>query len=226
MDIRRSPDPQQLAHDLCVYLAGRIAAVIALRGHCHLALAGGATPKAAYALLRHMQIDWSGLHIWFSDERCLPAGDAERNDSMAGAALLAHVPIPAGQIHSIAAGQGAVIAARAYSDLLQGIGRLDIVLLGLGEDGHTASLFPGNAALSLNAPAVPVFNAPKPPPERVSLSLHTIRQAGERLVLAAGPGKLEPLARILAGEALPAALIGDAVWFIDAAAAGSGIFQG
>jgi len=226
MDIRRSPDPQTLAREAASFIADRIAAVISKRGCCHLALAGGGTPKATYVLLRDMAVDWSRLNIWFGDERCLPVGDAERNDILAGKALLEHVPIPAGQIHPMPAEQGAEVAARVYSGLLKGIDRLDIVLLGLGEDGHTASLFPGNAALSLNAPAVPVFHAPKPPPQRVSLSLNAIRQAGERIVLAAGPGKREPIAKIIAGATLPAAMVGDAVWFVDAAAAGSDVLQG
>jgi 6-phosphogluconolactonase len=217
MDIRRSPDPQALAHAVASFIAAHIAAVMAERGSCHLALAGGGTPQAAYLLMRDMAVDWSRLHIWFSDERCLPVGHAERNDTMARQALLQHVPLPAMQLHPIPAELGPEAAAHVYSDQLGTIKRLDIVLLGLGEDGHTASLFPGNAALELDAAAVPVFKAPKPPPQRVSLSLNTIRQAGERIVLAAGSDKRGPLARILAGEPLPAAMIGEAIWFVDKA---------
>lgn len=219
MDIRRSPDPQALACAVAGFVAARIAAVTAERGSCHLALAGGGTPKAAYILMRDMDIDWSRLHIWFGDERCLPPGHADRNDTMAKLALLDHVPLPAAQLHSIPAELGPGAAAQLYSKQIEAIERLDIILLGLGEDGHTASLFPGNAALQLDAAAVPVFNAPKAPSERVSLSLNTIRQAGERLVMAAGSGKREPLSRVLAGEPLPAAMIGEAIWFIDQAAA-------
>ena len=219
MDIRLSPDPQALACAVADFIAARIAAVMAERGCCHVALAGGSTPKATYLLLRTMNIDWSRLHIWFGDERCLPVGHVERNDTMAGLALLQHVPIPAPQLHPIPAELGPQAAARIYSSQLGTIERLDIVLLGLGEDGHAASLFPGNAALGLDAAAVPVFDAPKLPLQRVSLSLNTIRQAGERIVLAAGRGKREPLARIVAGEPLPAAMIGEAIWFVDKATA-------
>ena len=98
--------------------------------------------------------------------------------------------------------------------------RLDLVLLGMGEDGHTASLFPGNAALEDTRPAVPVRQAPKPPPERVSLGLGTLRSASERIVLVAGQDKRDALRRIGAGERLPIALVGPLLWFMDAAAAG------
>lgn len=217
MDIRRSPDSQALANAVASFIVARIAAVIAERGSCHLALAGGGTPQAAYLLMRDMTVDWSRLHIWFGDERCLPVGHAERNDTMARLALLQHVSLADAQLHPIPAELGPEAAAHVYSKQLGAIERLDIVLLGLGEDGHTASLFPGNVALELDAAAVPVFNAPKLPPQRVSLSLNAIRQAGERIVLAAGSGKRGSFARILAGELLPAAMIGEAIWFIDEA---------
>jgi 6-phosphogluconolactonase len=217
MDIRRSPDPQALAYAAANFIAARIAVVIAERGSCHLALAGGGTPQAAYLLMREMNIDWSRLHIWFGDERCLPVGHAERNDTMARLALLGHTPLPAVQLHPIPTELGPEAAADIYSDQLGTIEQLDIVLLGLGEDGHTASLFPGNAALELDTAAVPVFGAPKPPSQRVSLSLNAIRQAGERIVLVAGSGKRGSLARILAGVPLPAAMIGEALWFVDEA---------
>ncbi len=218
MDIRQFPDPQALAYTVASFIATRITAVIAECGSCHLALAGGGTPQSTYLLMRDLAIDWSRLHIWFGDERCLPTGHAERNDTMARLALLQHVPLADAQLHAIPAEMGPEAAARLYSDQLGTIEQLDIVLLGLGEDGHTASLFPGNIALELDTAAVPVFEAPKPPSQRVSLSLNTIRQAGERIVLAAGSGKCDPLARILAGEPLPAALIGEAIWFVDKAA--------
>jgi len=210
-----------MAAHAAAYLGERIAAAIDAHGQCHLALAGGKTPELTYRAMRELPIDWTKLHIWFGDERCLPAGHVDRNDAMARQALLKHVPIPRAQIHSMCAEYGPADAAANYSELLSAITRLDIILLGLGEDGHAASLFPGNAALALHAPAVPVFNAPKPPRERVSLSIDTIRAAGERIVLVAGVGKQDALARILAAEALPAAMVGTATWFVDDAAYGT-----
>jgi len=218
MDIRKAPDPHALARQAAEYIAERVAAVLSQREHCHLALAGGNTPRALYALLRGMDLAWSRLHFWFGDERCLPAGDAQRNDTMAKEVLLAGLPVPQAQLHSIAAELGPEAAAQQYTEELSHIERLDIVLLGLGEDGHTASLFPNNSALAMQNRAVAVHHAPKPPAQRVSLSLNCIREAGERVVIAAGKDKREALARILAGERLPAAMIGEAIWFVDEAA--------
>ena len=218
MDIRKAPDPHALARQAAAYIAERITAVLSQREQCHLALAGGNTPRATYVLLRDMDLPWSRLHFWFGDERCLPTGDAQRNDSMVKEVLLAGLSFPQAQLHSIAAEHGPVTAARQYTKELSRIERLDIVLLGLGEDGHTASLFPDNPALAMQTRAVPVLHAPKPPSQRVSLSLKSIREAGERVVIAAGEGKREALARIIAGEKLPAATVGSAIWFVDEAA--------
>ncbi|HKI60130.1 MAG TPA: 6-phosphogluconolactonase [Mariprofundaceae bacterium] len=218
MDIRRSPDPQALAIDAAVYIAGRISDSIAESGSCHLALAGGRTPEATYKCLRDMTIDWQRLHIWFGDERCLPSGDEERNDTMARTALLDHVPIPKEQIHTIAAELGATAAASAYCEDLRLAPPLDLILLGLGEDGHTASIFPGHGPFPAGVEAVAIFDAPKPPPERVSLSPAYIRQASERIVLASGSSKQDALKQIQAGKPLPAAKIGEAIWLVDEAA--------
>ena len=218
MDIRKAPDPQALARQAAAYIAERIATVLTQRESCHLALAGGNTPRATYALLREMDLPWSRLHFWFGDERCLPAGDAQRNDTMVKEALLAGSPPPPAQLHGISAELGPEVAAQQYTQALSRIERLDIVLLGLGEDGHTASLFPDNPALAMQSRAVPVHHAPKPPSQRVSLSMKSIRDAGERIVIAAGEDKREALTRILAGEKLPAATIGAATWFLDEAA--------
>ncbi|ATX81294.1 6-phosphogluconolactonase [Mariprofundus ferrinatatus] len=218
MDIRRSLNSQSLAEDAARYIAERIRKVIAKKGSCHLSLAGGGTPKTTYELLRQQPIDWSRLHIWFGDERCLPVGDSERNDTMVRLALLNHIPLPDNHVHPIPAERGATAAAAAYTKELSDIAGLDIILLGMGEDGHTASLFPENVALELSEAAVPVFDAPKPPAERVSLSLNFIRRAEERIILLSGAGKREILSRIIGGERFPASEVGTATWFVDAAA--------
>lgn len=218
MDIHRSPDPERLASSAAAYLADRIDSVIRHHGVCHLALAGGYTPQATYHRLHTLQADWRHLHIWFGDERCLPPGHPDRNDTMAREALLDHLPIPAAQLHMIKAELGPQTAAAYYSRELAAIDHIDIALLGLGEDGHTASLFPDHASLTLDEPAIPVFDAPKAPAERVSLSIKTLKNAGERVILATGSGKAAVLERIHRGEMLPAAMIGSARWFADAAA--------
>ncbi len=176
---------------------------IAMRGIFHLALAGGTTPRRCYEYLRDKDIDWSSTHIWFGDERCLAVGDMERNDTMADEALLKHVSIPASQVHRIAAHLGPEKGAELYAEALSAISCLDLVLLGMGEDGHTASLFPENPALDDTRLVVPVFSSPKPPSERVSLGYTALRAARKRIVMVAGEGKRDVFQRILYGESLP-----------------------
>jgi len=132
--------------------------------------------------------------------------------------LLNHVAIPSANVHAIPAERGAQLAAAEYAALLEQAAPLDLVLLGMGEDGHTASLFPGNPALANAAPVVAVFDAPKPPPERVSLGITTLNAAREKLFLVAGAGKHGALERIAQGGALPAALVTGAEWHVDRAA--------
>ncbi len=184
-------------------------AAIAARGEFRIVLAGGGTPEACYGLLAGMALEWSAWQVFFGDERCLPPGDAERNSRMAAAAWLDRVAIPAGNVRPIPAEAGPEAGARHYGALLEGLRRpqgplFDVVLLGLGEDGHTASLFPGQA----HPPgplALPVHDAPKPPPERVSLSAGTLGDCRLLLFLVTGAGKRDAVARWRAGEAIPAA---------------------
>ena len=147
--------------------------------------------------------------MYFGDERCLPAGDAGRNSKMAADEWADHVPIPKDQVHPIPAELGATAAALAYAETLRNVSEFDLVLLGLGDDGHTASLFPGHDwGTSSDAPTVlAVFNAPKPPPERVSLSAARLSRAREVLFLIAGDDKRDAVARWRAGENIPARAI-------------------
>jgi 6-phosphogluconolactonase len=161
------------------------------RGAFHIVLAGGSTPRSVYQELRNIKTDWSGWHIYFGDERCLEAGTADRNDVMAQESWLNHVSIPANQIHGIPAELGNQDGANAYAETLMGIDSFDLVLLGLGEDGHTASLFPGHAlGREEGAPSVLAVNdAPKPPPERISLSARRLSQAEQVWFLVTGENK-------------------------------------
>ncbi|GAB4118144.1 MAG: 6-phosphogluconolactonase [Sideroxydans sp.] len=213
-----SADADALAAACAARIAELIAATLAQRAHCRIALAGGETPRRCYAVLRALPVDWGRVQVYFGDERCLPVGDAQRNDTMAQDSLLQHVALPATHLHAIPAELGAEEAAVRYSEWLAQAGTLDLVLLGLGEDGHTASLFPGNPALQRAEPAVAVFDAPKPPPQRISMSLATLNAARHKLFLVAGSGKRDALQRIARGEALPAAGVKDAEWFLDKAA--------
>jgi len=191
---------------------------IAARGVFRVALAGGETPRRCYEKLRGLAVDWAHVEIFFGDERCLPAGDPQRNDTMAREALLQHVAIPPANIHAIPAALNPNQAADSYAALLQQVIPLDLVLLGMGEDGHTASLFPGNPATEGTALAVAVFGAPKPPPERVSLGQEVLSAARHKIFLVAGSGKRDALLRIAQGEKLPAARVPDAEWHLDRAA--------
>jgi 6-phosphogluconolactonase len=188
------------------------------RGIFHLALAGGETPRRCYELLRDAPIDWKWVQVYFGDERCALSGDAQRNDTMAYATLLGHVGIPLANVHAIPTERGARIAALEYTALLEDVLPLDLVLLGMGEDGHTASLFPGNPATEQAEIAVPVFNAPRPPAERVSLGMSTLNSARNKLFLVAGAAKRAALDKIMQGESLPAARVVGAEWHIDRAA--------
>ncbi|MEO1767029.1 6-phosphogluconolactonase [Thiobacter aerophilum] len=200
-------------------------AAIRGRGAFHLVLAGGATPRLLYTSLVDARADWSRWHIWFGDERVLPAAHPERNSVMARMAWLDHVPIPPAQIHVIPTERGLHAAVEAYRRALAGMGEFDLVLLGLGEDGHTASLFPerdwgeGPAAADVLA----IEDAPKPPPARVSLSAARLSRARGVWFLVTGAAKREAVARWRRGESIPAAAIRPATGvdvFLDAAAAG------
>ena len=181
---------------------------ITQRGEFHLVLAGGTTPRRVYALLSKQRADWAAWHIYFGDERCLPVDHVERNSQMAAQAWLDHVAIPPAQIHIIPAETGAEQAATSYARVLEGIGLFDLVLLGLGEDGHTASLFPGR---KLNGEsAIAVQDAPKPPAQRVSLSAKRLSAARQVIFLVSGVGKRQAARDWRKGVDIPAAAIAPA----------------
>jgi 6-phosphogluconolactonase len=197
-------------------------AAIAARGAFRLVLAGGSTPTAAYRLLATRDARWDAWHIYFGDERCLRLDDAERNSVMAAGALLARVAIPPAQVHPIPAEQGAAAAAAAYETRVRDALPFDLVLLGMGEDGHTASLFPGHAIAS-DPLVVPVHDAPKPPSDRVSLTPKALCHSAQILLLITGAGKHDALERWRAGEPLPVARVaaaGNTLAMLDRAAAG------
>jgi len=174
---------------------------LAARGEFHIVLAGGSTPRIVYEALAREPHDWPRWQVWFGDERCLPVDHPERNSVMAQVLLekIGH----ASAVHPIPAELGPVKAAAAYADELAGVGDFDLVILGLGEDGHTASLFPrhtpGHSAD--DAPdAIAVYDAPKPPPERVSLSAGRLSRARQVLFLVSGLGKREALRHWRVGD--------------------------
>jgi 6-phosphogluconolactonase len=200
------PELQRAAASWVLVAAAR---VIAARGVFRIVLAGGETPRPIYSALRRAEADWSRWQIYFGDERCAPPQDPARNSRMAADAWLDHVSIPAANKHPIPAEKGAVAGAEAYAQTLSGVGEFDLVLLGLGEDGHTASLFPSrHRPIEGNDPdVIAVLDAPKPPPERVSLSASRLSRTREALVLVTGEGKRDAIERWRRGEILPISTI-------------------
>jgi 6-phosphogluconolactonase len=181
-------------------------AAMAERGCFRIVLAGGGTPTETYRLLAGRETDWSGWHVYHGDERCLPATDNERNSLVADQALLDRVPIPRAQVHGIAAERGAEAAAADYAAVVAKALPFDLVLLGMGEDGHTASLFPGHE-IPPEQLVIAVHGAPKPPSDRVSLTPAALCRSGRILLLITGAGKRDALRRWAAGEALPVARV-------------------
>jgi 6-phosphogluconolactonase len=179
---------------------------IARRGEFRIVLAGGTTPETVYQRLVGIDTDWSRWQVFYGDERCVPANHAERNSLMAARSWLDRVPIAAENIFPIHAEAGAEIAARAYANIVRDACPFDLVLLGMGEDGHTASLFPGQ----VHDPAElvhAVHDAPKPPPDRVSLGFAALNDAEEVIILVTGEGKRNAVARWRAGADLPVAQV-------------------
>lgn len=190
----------------------------AIRGGARtLVLAGGNTPRRCFELLAGLEVEWGRVTVLFGDERCVPASHPDSNYLMARQALLDRVS-PA-TVHRIPGELGPDEAAAAYARVVGGLAPLDVVVLGVGEDGHTASLFPGHAALNAQGWAVGVRNSPKPPPDRVTLTLQALRGAHRVIILATGAGKAQAVAMAKRGE-VPSGMIAGARWLLDRAAAG------
>lgn len=179
---------------------------IEARGRFRCVLAGGRTPLAAYDRLVHQPEDWAHWELFLGDERCLPPHDPERNSCAIELALTERVAIPRDNLHWIPAESGAESAAGHYDALIATRMPFDLILLGMGEDGHTASLFPGRS-IPTDVRAAPVHEAPKPPPDRVTLTPLTLAAAPERLILVTGAGKREALAAWRRGADLPVARV-------------------
>mgnify|MGYP001813886927 FL=1 len=203
---QRLADADQIASRASAIILRAAQKAIAAHGQFRIVLAGGSTPTQVYRQLARAETDWSRWQVYFGDERCLPADNAERNSRMATHAWLSHVDIPQDNIHTIHAELGAVRAAHEYATIIDAALPFDLVLLGMGEDGHTASLFPGDQH-SANESVHAVSNAPKPPPERVSLSRASLSNSQQVLVLVSGASKHDALQRWRAGNTLPIATI-------------------
>jgi len=179
---------------------------IAEHGIFKLVLAGGSTPEKVYRLLAQANADWSKWYIYYGDERCLPADHADRNSLMATQAFLEKVAIPDSQIFTIPAELGPEQAAKKYQQIVASALPFDMVLLGMGEDGHTASLFPGHQHQE-NELAHAVYNSPKPPQERVSISALALSNTQQLIFLITGTNKQEAVKNWRSGQDLPVARI-------------------
>lgn len=208
------------------YVAGAVEASIVARGRCALMLAGGATPRPVYAQMAMAplaeRVAWDRVAIYFGDERCVPPDDVRSNFRMAHETLLGRVPLPKASIHRM---EGERIdtdgAAADYARLLPDA--LDVLLLGVGEDGHTASLFPHAPALQEEARRVVSTRSPAPPSLRLTITPPVIRAATVIIVLASGAAKAAVIARALEGpripEEVPIQLALGGTWLLDRAAA-------
>jgi len=182
-----------------------------------LVLAGGTTPQRCYELLAGIEVEWGRVSILFGDERCVPPDHPDSNYRMAREALLDRVA--PGTVYRMPAELGPDEGAAIYAHIVAAVAPLDLVVLGVGEDGHTASLFPGHPALKAVGLTAGIHDSPKPPPQRVTLTLRALQDARRVLILATGAGKAEAVALAKRRE-VPSGMIAGARWLIDRAAAG------
>ncbi|HEY3253673.1 MAG TPA: 6-phosphogluconolactonase [Polyangiaceae bacterium] len=194
---------------------------IAARGIASLALAGGSTPRRVYQELASLPVPWEHVEVFFGDERCVPPSHPDSNFRMAREALLDRVHAPR-VFRMQGEREDREAAADYYATLLPKV--LDVILLGMGEDGHTASLFPGHDwSRATGRSVIAVSQAPKPPPFRLSVTPDVIWAARRRLVLATGAGKAEQVRRALEGDAepwtYPVHTVRNATWMLDRDAA-------
>lgn len=218
VDVVRHPDAATLAEGAAARLVTRLVERQDAAGIAHVCLTGGGIGTAMLAALAGSAgrdaVDWEAVHVWWGDERFLPAGDPERNETGARAALLDHVRIPAAHVHAMPTseqfGGDVDLAAAAYADELAALARpedhapvpaMDVCLLGIGPDAHVASLFPGLPALHDERAVTAVRGAPKPPPTRISLTRPSLNAAHEIWILAAGTEKASAVRLALDPEA-------------------------
>lgn len=223
----------QIAAACAAMLEARCAAAIAERGVCHVALSGGSTPKTLFELLATPEwaarFDWPRIHLWFSDERDVPSDDPQSNFNSANVALFRKINIPAGHIHRAQTELGAANAADGYEAEIRAAlpapFAFDVILLGMGDDGHTASLFPGTLAGLPDGRLVVAHFVPKVNMQRITFTLGLINAARCVIFLVAGASKASPLAQALGMKPMPAVLpsalvqpAGELVWLVDKAA--------
>jgi 6-phosphogluconolactonase len=240
VDVRICADVNELSLRAAEALVARVNDAVRATGRCSVALSGGSTPRTLYRLLASQfreQIPWRQVHVFWGDERYVPPDDPRSNYRMAKEAVLDHVPCPVENIHPMPTYFPTPdLAARECERTLKSYfaeetPRFDLVLLGLGEDGHTASLFPGSPALAERRRWVVDVQTQADPPLRLTLTFPVLTRAATTYFLVAGSSKKQALHHILAGNAdpnvYPAAGVrlehGRLIWWVDRAAAGNGV---
>ena len=196
------------AQEAAEWIANAVEEAISARRLCRLALAGGETPRAVHEALASRKVDWARVQITFGDERCVPPDDADSNFRMAKESLFDRVSIPAGNVFRIRGEIAPEDAAREYEDKLAAVAARfgetryvhDLILLGMGPDGHTASLFPGSPALDETARNVIPATGPKPPPQRITMTFPLLNAARKVCFLVKSPEKLPLVEKIVAGD--------------------------
>jgi 6-phosphogluconolactonase len=233
--IKVVPDAAEVAAAAAEVICPAADAAITARGSFSIALSGGNTPKILYELLASSsyakRINWKNWQIYFGDERCVPPTHPDSNFRMASEALLSLVPIPPDNIHRMKGEIEPQQAATEYGQMLKqnfGDGGIDLVLLGMGDDGHTASLFPGTTALAETRHRCVANYVEKLGVWRITLSAPFINQAGQVVVMLSGAAKAKRVEQVLQGpldtQNLPIQMIqpasGKMLWIMDAPAAG------
>ena len=234
MNINIFDTPEELAEAAARGFVERAAAAIAERGRFAVALAGGSTPKSTYEILARDHanaVDWPNVHVFFGDERTVPPDHEDSNYRTAREALLDHVPV--GSVHPMRGELPPEEAAASYEEDLRAFfgedpPALNLIMLGIGGDGHTASLFPETSALEVTDRLVVANPVPKLDTTRITLTVPVLNAAWEVYFLVAGEDKAEALEEILEGDAdpreYPAKLVqppGGPTWMVDRAAAGA-----
>jgi 6-phosphogluconolactonase len=216
------PDADAVAQRTAAYVARQLRRAREERGVAHMALSGGTTPGRTYELLAASPEELGEVEMWFADERCVAPEDPESNYRLAADTLFAPAGVPPERVHRMEGELGPQEGARRYAEELtrsvaavgQGASTtpvLDLIMLGIGPDGHVASLFPGAATLDAGEDALclGLRDSPKPPPERITLSLAVLRAARECVLLATGSGKADAVNAMLAEPSrhVPASLL-------------------
>ncbi|MGN6371592.1 MAG: 6-phosphogluconolactonase [Solirubrobacteraceae bacterium] len=209
--VQTLPDAEALAAHAASEIARLLEQAREQRGVAHVALSGGGTPKRTYELLAQTLDGWDGVEVWFADERCVGPEDEQSNYRLAADTLLRPAAIPEERIHRMLGELGPEHGASRYAEELRSLGGapLDVAVLGIGPEGHIASLFPHHPALKATGPCVGVSDSPKPPPERITLTLPVLQAVRHCLVIASGEEKAGAISGMLGEptEAIPASLL-------------------